>query len=312
MKQYLEVLKDIKENGILKHNRTGIDTLSLFGKILRFNLNDGFPCITTRKIFFKGIITEMLWFLNSIPDEYKQLDMTNIKYMVDNNVYIWVEWCYDNYLKQNNINIERYSSDWKLRLEDFKNNIKNGFDFANKWGNLYNMYGAQWISWGDKKINQIKKIQDQLRINPDSRRLVVSAWNVSDLEYMLLEPCHFCYQFNSTFNKDGERVLNLLFNMRSCDFPLGYPYNISSYSYLLHMMAQTTNHKVGEIISVLGDTHIYVNQLEGITEQLNREPKKLPTLKINKNITDIFDFRLNDFEIQNYESQPSIKMPISV
>jgi thymidylate synthase len=312
MKQYLNLLDDIKENGILKHNRTGIDSISVFGRMLKFDLQEGFPCITIRKIFFKGIISELLWFLNAIPDEYKQLNITNIKYLVDNNVNIWNEWCFDNYLKLNNLNLERYSKEWFSKLEEFRINVKNSFDFANKWGDLGPVYHKQWLSWGNKKINQIDIIQNKLRINPDDRRLVVSAWNVDDLDEMLLQPCHYSFQFYSSLNKNNERMLSLLFNMRSCDCPLGLPYNISSYAYLLSMMAQTTNHIVGNLNVVLGDTHIYINQLDGINEQLKREPKKLPILKINKNVNNIFDFRINDFEIQNYESHPIIKMPIAV
>jgi thymidylate synthase len=326
MKQYLDLLRDIKENGVLQENRTGTDSISVFGRQIRFNLEDGFPLLTTKKLHTKSIIYELLWFLGiHMKDErYKDLPLTNIKYLKDNGVSIWDEW-------------------------------------ADKDGNLGKIYGYQWTNWDKYKyvktfgssdydiknspINQIDNIIDQLKNNPNSRRIIVSAWNPGQLDEMNLPPCHYGFQCDSVKMKDSERYmkwieyqkihrledtgmsaeaamdhynfptrkLSLMWNQRSCDTFLGIPYNIASYAFLTHMLAMVTNHIPYEVIGNLGNTHLYMNHMEYVNKQLEREIKQLPTLKINRKVTDIYDFKFEDFEIIDYDPYPNWKnVPIAV
>jgi thymidylate synthase len=266
MRNYLDLLQYILKNGTKKEDRTGVGTLSIFGAQLRFNLADGFPLVTTKKVWFKGIVHELLWMLSG---------NTNIKYLNDNGVHIWDEW-------------------------------------ADSKGNLGPVYGAQWRKWNtgdeiDFEIDQIKNVIDQIKANPNSRRLLVNAWNVAELEEMRLPPCHYSYQFSVTDNK-----LSCLFNMRSVDTFLGLPFNIASYALLTHMIAQVCGLQPGELIASLGDTHIYLNHLEQVKVQLVRTPYVLSSIVLNSAIRDIDLFRYEDIELKDYLCHPTIKAPIAV
>lgn len=259
MNNYLNLLKDILENGTDKSDRTGTGTKSLFGYQLRFDLSKGFPLVTTKKTHLKSIIHELLWFLKGD---------TNIKYLNDNGVNIWNEWADEN-------------------------------------GELGSIYGKQWTDWNG--INQIKELINQIKHNQDSRRLIVSAWNVSELPNMALAPCHTLFQF---YVADGKLSLQLY--QRSGDAFLGVPFNIASYSLLLMMVAQVCNLKVGDFIHTFGDVHIYNNHIEQVKLQLSREPKTLPTMKLNKDVKNIFDFKYEDFTLENYNPYPTIKAPVAI
>ena len=264
MKQYLDLLKDVKTNGIKKSDRTGTGTISVFGRQIRFDLTDGFPCITTKKLHLKSIIHELLWFLQGD---------TNIKYLKDNGVRIWDEWADEN-------------------------------------GDLGHVYGYQWRSWptpDEKSIDQIAQLIDSLKNKPDSRRHIVSAWNVADIETMALPPCHSLFQFYVANNK-----LSCQLYQRSADLFLGVPFNIASYALLTLMVAQVCGYEPGEFVHTFGDAHIYLNHLEQVDLQLSREPKKLPTMKINPEVKDIFSFKYEDFELLNYNAHPHIKGKVAV
>ncbi|MDG2138768.1 MAG: thymidylate synthase [Flavobacteriales bacterium] len=264
MKQYLDLMEHVMENGTLKTDRTGTGTKSVFGHQMRFDLSKGFPCITTKKLHLKSIIHELLWFLKGD---------TNIKYLNDNGVRIWDEW-------------------------------------ADKEGNLGHVYGYQWRSWptpDGKHIDQIKKVIEQLKQHPDSRRIIVSAWNVGELEIMALPPCHTFFQFYVADNK-----LSCQLYQRSADIFLGVPFNIASYALLTMMMAQVCNLELGDFIHTLGDAHIYTNHFEQTKLQLSRAPKKLPRMEINEKIRDIFDFKFEDFELVDYDFHPHIKGKVAI
>ncbi|HOK39073.1 MAG: thymidylate synthase [Bacteroidales bacterium] len=264
MKQYLDLLRHVTENGTIKHDRTGTGTKSVFGYQMRFDLQNGFPLLTTKKLHLKSIIYELLWFLKGD---------TNIKYLNDNGVRIWDEWADEN-------------------------------------GNLGNIYGYQWRSWpapDGKHIDQIKILIDGLKNNPDSRRHIVSAWNVSDLDKMALPPCHILFQFYVANGK-----LSCQLYQRSADLFLGVPFNIASYSLLTMMIAQVCGYEPGEFIHTLGDAHIYLNHLEQVKLQLTREPRELPKMKINPSVKDIFEFKFEYFQLENYNPHPHIKGDVSV
>jgi len=264
MKQYLDLLNRILTEGVEKGDRTGTGTISVFGHQMRFNLEDGFPCLTTKKLHLKSIIHELLWFLNGD---------TNVKYLQDNGVRIWNEWADEN-------------------------------------GDLGHIYGYQWRSWPDYKgghIDQIKEVIDTIRNNPNSRRMIVSAWNVADIDNMNLPPCHAFFQFYVANGK-----LSLQLYQRSADTFLGVPFNIASYALLLMMVAQVTGLKPGEFVHTLGDTHIYSNHIEQVKLQLTREPRPLPKMKINPDVKDIFSFKFEDFELVDYDPHPHIKGVVAV
>lgn len=264
MKQYLDLLNRILTEGTEKSDRTGTGTVSVFGHQMRFNLEDGFPCLTTKKLHLKSIIHELLWFLQGD---------TNIKYLQENGVRIWNEWADEN-------------------------------------GELGPVYGHQWRSWPDYNggsIDQIKQVVDTIKNNPDSRRIMVSAWNVAEVNQMALPPCHSLFQFYVANGK-----LSLQLYQRSADTFLGVPFNIASYALLLQMMAQVTGLKAGEFIHTLGDAHIYLNHLEQVKLQLTREPRPLPTMRINPEVKDIFSFKYEDFELVNYNPLPHIKGVVAV
>ena len=264
MKQYLDLLSHVKKNGIKKEDRTGTGTLSVFGYQMRFNLADGFPLLTTKKIHLKSVIHELLWFLSG---------ETNIKYLKDNSVSIWDEWADTN-------------------------------------GDLGPVYGHQWRSWdtaSGESVDQIAQLIDQLKNNPDSRRLIVSAWNVGALAEMKLPPCHAFFQFYV-----AEKKLSCQLYQRSADIFLGVPFNIASYALLTMMVAEVCNLEYGEFVHTLGDAHIYINHLDQVNEQLERAPKPLPQMKINRKIKNIFDFKYDDFELIGYDPYPPIKAPVAV
>ncbi|MCX7987701.1 MAG: thymidylate synthase [Bacteroidales bacterium] len=264
MKQYLDLLRHVLENGVRKQDRTGVGTLSVFGYQTRYNLQDGFPLLTTKKLHVRSIIYELLWFLRG---------ETNIKYLHDNKVTIWDEW-------------------------------------ADANGELGPIYGYQWRSWptpDGQHIDQISELIEQIKKNPDSRRLIVSAWNVADLPKMALPPCHILFQFYV-----AEGKLSCQLYQRSADIFLGVPFNIASYALLTHMIAQVCDLQVGEFIHTLGDAHIYLNHLEQVRIQLSREPRKLPQLKLNPKVKSIFEFQFEDIEIIGYDPHPHIKADVAV
>jgi thymidylate synthase len=264
MKQYLDLLSHVMEHGVDKSDRTGTGTRSVFGYQMRFNLSEGFPLLTTKKLHTKSIIHELLWFIQGD---------TNIKYLTDNGVSIWNEW-------------------------------------ADEQGNLGPVYGHQWRSWptrDGKTIDQLSEVIQQIQKNPDSRRLIVSAWNVADIPNMALPPCHAFFQF---YVADGKLSCQLY--QRSADIFLGVPFNIASYALLTMMIAQVCNLGLGDFVHTLGDAHIYSNHFEQVKLQLSRTPHALPTMKINPNVKSIFDFTFEDFNLENYVSEPHIKAPVAV
>lgn len=303
--EYLKLLRHIKEHGATKTDRTGTGTLSVFGYQMRFPLDKGFPLLTTKKVFLSGIIHELLWFIKGD---------TNLKYLAERNVHIWDEWPYKAYLKRNNISVpDTQSEEWKTGIKEFVQKVISDEAFANDYGNLGPIYGYQWRHWqtpDGREIDQLKNVIEQIKKSPDSRRLIVSAWNPADIDEMAkagLPPCHCLYQF---YVADGKLSCQLY--QRSCDTFLGVPFNIASYSLLTLMIAQITGLKPGEFIWTGGDTHLYLNHLEQVDEQLSREAKEAPTLKINPEVKDLFDFKFEDFELINYDPHPAIKAPIAV
>jgi thymidylate synthase len=264
MRQYVDLLGRVLKEGVLKENRTGIETLSIFGHQMRFNLEDGFPLLTTKKLHLRSIIYELLWFLKGD---------TNVKYLQENNVRIWNEW-------------------------------------ADADGNLGHIYGYQWRSWPDYKGGAIDQIAEAVRMikeSPDSRRIIVSSWNVGDLGNMNLPPCHAFFQF---YVANGRLSLHMY--QRSADLFLGVPFNIASYALLLQMMAQVTGLKAGDFVHTLGDAHIYGNHLEQVRLQVSRKPKILPVMEINPHVTDIFRFQYEDFNLTGYDPHPHIKGEVAV
>lgn len=264
MKQYLELLENILENGVRRDDRTGVGTVGVFGTQLRFDLQEGLPIVTTKKIHLKSVIYELLWFLKGD---------TNVKYLNANGVTIWDEW-------------------------------------QDEFGDLGPVYGKQWRAWETdygRTIDQIAQVIEDIKNNPYSRRHIISAWNVGDLDKMALPPCHLLFQF---FVSDGK--LSCQMYQRSVDTFLGLPFNIASYSILTHLIAQVCGLDVGEFVWVGGDTHIYLNHLEQVNEQLKREPLELPRLELNKEIKHIDDFKFDDIKVVGYQSHPSIKAPIAV
>jgi thymidylate synthase len=263
MRQYLELLQHVLEHGTRKDDRTGVGTRSVFGYQTRFDLAQGFPLLTTKKLHLRSIIHELLWFLRG---------ETNVRYLKDNGVSIWDEWADDH-------------------------------------GDLGPIYGFQWRSWPTPKggVDQISEVIDAIRRTPDSRRLIVSAWNVSDIPRMKLPPCHAFFQFYVANGK-----LSCQLYQRSADIFLGVPFNIASYALLTMMVAQVTDLNLGEFIHTLGDAHIYNNHLRQVREQLERVPRSLPTMRLNPEVKSIFDFRYEDFELLNYDPHPAIKAPVAV
>ncbi len=293
MKQYLDLLRHIKEVGTPKSDRTGTGTISTFGYQMRFDLSEGFPLLTTKKVHLKSIIHELLWFITGD---------TNIKYLVDNNVRIWNEWPYRNFSKSSDYNGET--------LKEFVELIKNSENFYKKHGELGPVYGHQWRHFegpDGKYKDQLAEVIYNIKNNPDSRRLIVNAWHPALIEDMALPPCHMMFHF---YVNDGKLSCQLY--QRSADTFLGIPFNIASYALLTMMIAQVTNLKLGEFIHTLGDTHVYNDHLEQIDLQLTRTPRKLPIMLINEDIKNIEDFKFGDFELTKYNPYPVIKGKVSV
>jgi len=306
---YLKLLHDILNNGVKKQDRTGTGTLSVFGRQIRHDMRSGFPLLTTKKMPFKTIVTELLWFLRGD---------TNIKFLVDNNCHIWDGDAYKNYCNWYDQQ-EGFIQPPKHNIEFFIERIKTDNEFAREWGDLGPIYGTQWREWNYTDIDQITNLIHDLKTNPDSRRLMVSAWNVGELEHMVLPPCHFSFQCYS-HEKEGKRYLSLAWNQRSCDVGLGIPFNIASYGLLLEIIAKEVNMVPYELIGNLGDCHIYNNHIEIIKEQLNREPYLLPKLIIDQfdetnhyvgDMDDISEYNIKQFKLENYQSHLPIKLPLS-
>ena len=288
MKQYLDMCKFILENGTYKSDRTGTGTISYFGYQTRYNLNDGFPLLTTKKVFLKGIIHELLWFISGD---------TNIKYLVDNNVKIWNEWAYEKYKKEPVYNGET--------MDEFIDKIRESKEFADKYGDLGPVYGRQWRNFNG--VDQLEKLITNLKKNPDSRRHIISAWNPAEVDNMALPPCHSFMQFYVVNNK-----LSCQLYQRSADVFLGVPFNIASYSLFTMMIAQVCGFELGDFVHTFGDVHIYSNHMDQIKLQLSREPRSLPTMKINPNVKSIYDFKYEDFELEGYDPHPAIKGVVAV
>lgn len=288
MQQYLDLIKTILEKGHKKEDRTGTGTISIFGYQMRFDLNEGFPLLTTKKVHLKSIIHELLWFVSG---------STNIKYLVDNDVRIWNEWPYKTYSQ---------SAEFKGEtLEEFAAKIKEDTEFAKKWGNLGPVYGKQWRDFDG--VDQLKNLIEEIKLNPDSRRLILSAWNPKDVPNMALPPCHCLVQF---YVNEGRLSCQLY--QRSADVFLGVPFNIASYSLLTMMIAQECNLKLGDFVHTLGDAHIYLNHLEQVNKQLTRTPRALPKMTLNPNVKSVFDFKYEDFTLSDYNPYSGIKGKVSV
>ena len=344
---YLKLLNDIMVNGVTKSDRTGTGTISVFGRQIRHDMSLGFPLLTTKKMPFKTIVTELLWFLRGD---------TNIKFLVDNNCHIWDGDAYKNYLKNftppecaPNLDVQP-DYDEPMSKDMFIYGVKTDDEFAKKWGELGPIYGRQWRNWNaifDGGVDQIQNLIDNLKTNPDSRRLMVNAWNVGELDQMVLPPCHYGFQVYTRElsweeqvqwvmkNTDVEwenlyiveeiakdttpkRAISLMWNQRSVDTPLGLPFNIASYALLLELLAMEVNMVPDELVGNLGDCHIYLNQIDGVKEQLTRQPLPLGRLMINNefwnpdnNVFDQQDIRPTDFHVEGYESHPTIKFPLS-
>jgi thymidylate synthase len=364
-KEYLRVLDTLytkaKNSDSFKEDRTGTGTISIFAPQIRFDFSEGFPICTTKNVYFKGVKTELLWFLgNHLKDErYADLGTTNIRFLLDNNVHIWDEWSYQDYLEENGLTdkFPKYTEEWEEENKNFCKRVQEENGFALRYGTIGSGYGKQWTDWNgynivsgeeveglNKGINQIHKVIDILKNNPDSRRILVSAWNVSEIDDMILPPCHYSFQFYTETLSERERAvrwcekvgkdqsycdklthgkmdelgvptrtISLLWNQRSCDYFLGIPFNISSYGLLLAMVGHVVNMFPNELVGNLGDCHLYSNHLEQAKEQLSREIKyKLPKLWLNPDIKDINEFTIDDIKLIDYQKDSTIKAPIAV
>ncbi|MDB5226862.1 MAG: thyA [Bacteroidota bacterium] len=293
MQQYHHFLQHILDHGAKKEDRTGTGTISVFGYQMRFDLNDGFPMVTTKKLHLKSIVYELLWFIAGD---------TNIQYLCKNGVGIWNDWPYTKYKNSADFGGET--------MKEFAEKISNDDAFAKKHGELGPVYGYQWRHWPDGKggeIDQLKNLIHNLKNNPDSRRHIISAWNVADIEQMTLPPCHSLFQFYIIDNK-----LSCQLYQRSADAFLGVPFNIASYALFTMMVAQVCDLELGDFIHTFGDAHIYLNHIDQVKLQLSRTPFELPQVKINPGVKNIFDFKFEDFELVNYQSHPHIKGEVAV
>ena len=352
-KNYLDLIDLILNEGTKKGDRTGTGTISYFGPQMRFNLLDGFPLITVKKTYHKAITHEALWFLNAVDPFYQEFGNTNIKYLVDHNVSIWNEWAFEPYLKtigKDYIkpNDPQFETEWKQEMDLFINKIKTDNEFAKQYGELGPVYGKQWTNWGshtDKNgINQIEQIINKLRNRPDDRRIIVSAWNVAEIENMALPPCHAFFQFYSVEMDNNDRLksfekwarlngyditgmsvdqafnhynfpkrkLSVKLYQRSADVGLGVPFNIASYALILEMVAQVTGHLAYEFVHTFGDAHIYLNHLDKLTTLKENESYPLPTITLDKSIKELNDFRIEHISINNYKSHAHIPLKVAV
>ena len=301
MKQYLDLVRHIRDNGVTKGDRTGTGTRSIFGYQMRFDLSDGFPLVTSKKVHLRSILHELLWFIRGD---------TNIRYLVENGVGIWNDWPYQSWLRQTDQedDLPMYSAEWKAGMQEFIERIKTDAAFAQQYGDLGPVYGHQWRNF--EGVDQLSQLVDDIKTNPDSRRLLVSAWNPKDIPVMVksgLPPCHSLFQFYVT-----EGRLSCQLYQRSADVFLGVPFNIASYSILTLMIAQVTGLKPGDFVHTFGDAHLYSNHMEQVEEQLSRSTFALPTLAINPRVNNLFDFVYEDFELQNYQSHGPISAPVAV
>ncbi|MEZ7740603.1 thymidylate synthase [Gemella sanguinis] len=307
-KEYLDLCKYILDNGIEKEDRTGVGTKSIFGYQMKFDLNNGFPLLTTKKVNFNLVWSELLWFIKGD---------TNIRFLLENNNNIWNEWAFKKWVESDEYNgpdmtdfghrtlvDEDFAKDYKEQMKFFKEKILTDDEFSKKYGDLGNVYGKQWRNFNG--VDQLKNVIEQIKQNPSSRRLIVSSWNPAEVDTMALPPCHSLFQF---YVSDGKLSCQLY--QRSGDVFLGVPFNIASYSLLTILIAKECNLGVGEFVHTLGDAHIYNNHFDQVNEQISRTPYDLPSLKINE-FQSIFDLKISDVELVNYESHPFIKAPIAV
>ncbi|WP_192987013.1 thymidylate synthase [Carnobacterium mobile] len=312
--EYLNLGRKVLKEGTLKTDRTGTGTKSLFGYQMRFDLQKGFPLLTTKRVPFGLIKSELLWFIKGD---------TNIRYLLQHNNHIWDEWAFERYVKSADyegpdmtdfgrraLKDEAFNAVYQSEKADFCQRILDDERFAAQYGELGNVYGSQWRNWKTSQgetIDQLKDVIDMIKKSPDSRRLIVSAWNPEDVPGMALPPCHTLFQF---YVADGKLSCQLY--QRSADIFLGVPFNIASYALLTHLIAHETGLKVGEFVHTLGDAHLYLNHMEQMEKQLTREPKEFPTVKLNEEKTSIFDFEMEDILLEDYQPHPGIKAPIAV
>lgn len=311
---YLDLLQYILDHGVKKDDRTGTGTISIFGYQMRFDLSKGFPLLTTKRIPFRLIASELLWFIKGD---------TNIRYLLEHNNHIWDEWAFKKWVESDEYDgpdmtdfglraakDEEFAKVLEEQMKIFNEKVLSDDEFAKKFGELGPVYGKQWRSWpsgNGETIDQLKNVIEQIKKNPNSRRLIVSAWNPAEVEEMALPPCHTLFQFYV-----AEGKLSCQLYQRSADVFLGVPFNIASYALLTHLIAHECGLEVGEFVHSLGDTHIYLNHIEQVKEQLSREPRALPTLKINPEKTSVFDIALEDLSIEGYDPHPTIKAPVAV
>ena len=301
MQQYLDLMRRIRDQGVKKEDRTGTGTLSIFGHQMRFDLSEGFPLVTTKKVHLKSILHELLWFIRGD---------TNIRYLVENGVGIWNDWPYQNWLRQSGQDqaLPMYSDQWRAGMKEFVERVKTNQEFANEYGDLGPVYGKQWRNFGG--VDQLAQLMDDIRQNPDSRRLIVSAWNPQDLPVMVksgLPPCHSLFQFYV-----AEGRLSCQLYQRSADVFLGVPFNIASYAALTMMIAQVAGLALGDFVHTFGDAHLYLNHMDQVEEQLSRSSFDLPRLSINPEVNSLFNFVYSDFDLQNYRSHGAISAPVAV
>lgn len=312
--EYLNLAKRILDEGVTKHDRTGTGTKSVFGHQMRFDLSEGFPLLTTKRVPFSLIKSELLWFLKGD---------TNIKFLLQHNNHIWDEWAFERYVRSSDysgpdmtdfgrraVKDTIFNTVYQKELQAFCDKILSDEVFASKYGELGNIYGSQWRHWKTSQgetIDQLQDVIEMIKHNPDSRRLIVSAWNPEDIPNMALPPCHTLFQF---YVADGKLSCQLY--QRSADVFLGVPFNIASYALLTHLIAHETGLEVGDFVHTLGDAHLYSNHIDQMNEQLSRDIREFPTLEINKEKQSIFEFEMEDIKLLDYEPHPTIKAPIAV
>lgn len=312
--EYLNLASHVLKNGTDRGDRTGVGTRSVFGHQMRFDLQKGFPLLTTKRVAFGLIKSELLWFLKGD---------TNIRYLLENNNHIWNEWAFERYVKSDDykgpdmtdfgvraLEDEAFNEVYQAEMHTFVEKILNDQEFSDQYGELGDVYGAQWRQWQTRQgeaIDQIKNVIEMIKTNPESRRLIVSAWNPEDVPHMALPPCHTLFQF---YVSDGKLSCQLY--QRSGDIFLGIPFNIASYALLTHLIAHETGLEVGEFIHTIGDAHLYSNHFDQVTKQLGRDVRDLPTLKLNTEKASVFDFDVDDIEVVGYNPHPGIKAPIAV